>query len=273
MKFHKKLATLLLSLVALASVTTTTVFADPGDTAADDPQTSVDTPSVEQPGDSTGDNQPEEPAEPAPPAQDTPSTGSNEPDTNNGNTNNGNTNNGYNNYDSQPSYGNDTYYDSYSRSPSVVDRDNEYYQPGTMGEDSTQPVVDNKLYTASLSGDSTEMNADDWNIALDLDETGGGSDFNFIKNNDSTDDSVLYQLMLFGGVLLITISIFGVILVIVMTIRTSKRNKALIAKASRAQAVDISSFEISKPAKPEAKSDNSKYDTDGIDLSKYDKYL
>lgn len=273
LKLYKKLAALMLSAVAVASIATTTAFAEPGDTP-DDPQSSVDTP-AEDPVQSTPEEippaEPIEPVEPAPPVDSTPDYNEN-----NGNNNNSydDTNTGNNNYyqDNQPIY---NYYDN-SRVTSVVDRDNDYYQPGTMDEDSSQPVLDNKLYNADLSKDSQEMNADDWNIALNLDEGSGGSDFNFIKNNDSTEDSVLYQLMLFGGVLLITVSIFGVILVIVLTVRTSKRNKALIAKAERNQTVDISAFETpTEPAQSDAKADEGEInlDSDNLDLSKYDKYL
>lgn len=294
MKFYKKAAAVLLSLIAAVSIATTTVFAEPTETV-DDPQTSVDTPAEDQPG-NTGDNEPAQPVTPDTPADSTPSTGGNEstPNSNTGGNN-------YNSYDNNTNYSNNNqpyyYDDSYSRSGSVVDRDNDYYQPGTMGEDSTQPVVDNKLYNASLAGDSAEMNADDWNIALTLDDTGGGNDFNFIKNNDSADDSVLYQLMLFGGVLLITVAAFGIILIIVLTVRTSKRNKRLIAKAQAEQIVDISSFDthstVQAEEKPAAETDfgsisekvnesepadkasdsEGKVDVDNLDLSKYDKYL
>ena len=279
MKLYKKLAALMLSAVAVATIATTTAFAEPGDNV-NDPQTSVDTP-ADNPAQSTPEeNPPVESVEPAPPADITSDVNEN-----NG-SNNTNTNTGNNNYyqNNQSVYNN---YDN-SRVTSVVDRDNDYYQPGTMDSDSSQPLIDNKLYNASLANDSQEMNADDWNLALKLDEGSGGSDFNFIKNNDSSEDSVLYQLMLFGGVLLITISIFGVILVIVLTVRTSKHNKLLIAKASREQIVDISEFEtLLKPARNDAntheiesaKTDNGAsediidLDSDRLDLSKYDKYL
>lgn len=279
MKLYKKLAALMLSAIAVATIATTTAFAEPGDNV-NDPQTSVDTP-ADNPAQSTPEeNPPVESVEPAPPADITSDVNEN-----NG-SNNTNTNTGNNNYyqNNQSVYNN---YDN-SRVTSVVDRDNDYYQPGTMDSDSSQPLIDNKLYNASLANDSQEMNADDWNLALKLDEGSGGSDFNFIKNNDSSEDSVLYQLMLFGGVLLITISIFGVILVIVLTVRTSKHNKLLIAKASREQIVDISEFEtLLKPARNDAnaleiesaKTDNGAsediidLDSDRLDLSKYDKYL
>lgn len=279
MKLYKKLAALMLSAVAVATIATTTAFAEPGDNV-NDPQTSVDTP-ADNPAQSTPEeNPPVESVEPTPPADITSDVNEN-----NG-SNNTNTNTGNNNYyqNNQSVYNN---YDN-SRVTSVVDRDNDYYQPGTMDSDSSQPLIDNKLYNASLANDSQEMNADDWNLALKLDEGSGGSDFNFIKNNDSSEDSVLYQLMLFGGVLLITISIFGVILVIVLTVRTSKHNKLLIAKASREQIVDISEFEtLLKPARNDAnaleiesaKTDNGAsediidLDSDRLDLSKYDKYL
>lgn len=279
MKLYKKLAALMLSAVAVATIATTTAFAEPGDNV-NDPQTSVDTP-ADNPAQSTPEeNPPVESVEPTLPADITSDVNEN-----NG-SNNTNTNTGNNNYyqNNQSVYNN---YDN-SRVTSVVDRDNDYYQPGTMDSDSSQPLIDNKLYNASLANDSQEMNADDWNLALKLDEGSGGSDFNFIKNNDSSEDSVLYQLMLFGGVLLITISIFGVILVIVLTVRTSKHNKLLIAKASREQIVDISEFEtLLKPARNDAnaleiesaKTDNGAsediidLDSDRLDLSKYDKYL
>lgn len=279
MKLYKKLAALMLSAIAVATIATTTAFAEPGDNV-NDPQTSVDTP-ADNPAQSTPEeNPPVESVEPAPPADITSDVNEN-----NG-SNNTNTNTGNNNYyqNNQSVYNN---YDN-SRVTSVVDRDNDYYQPGTMDSDSSQPLIDNKLYNASLANDSQEMNADDWDLALKLDEGSGGSDFNFIKNNDSSEDSVLYQLMLFGGVLLITISIFGVILVIVLTVRTSKHNKLLIAKASREQIVDISEFEtLLKPARNDAnaleiesaKTDNGAsediidLDSDRLDLSKYDKYL
>ena len=279
MKLYKKLAALMLSAVAVATIATTTAFAEPGDNV-NDPQTSVDTP-ADNPAQSTPEeNPPVESVEPTLPADITSDVNEN-----NG-SNNTNTNTGNNNYyqNNQSVYNN---YDN-SRVTSVVDRDNDYYQPGTMDSDSSQPLIDNKLYNASLANDSQEMNAYDWNLALKLDEGSGGSDFNFIKNNDSSEDSVLYQLMLFGGVLLITISIFGVILVIVLTVRTSKHNKLLIAKASREQIVDISEFEtLLKPARNDAnaleiesaKTDNGAsediidLDSDRLDLSKYDKYL
>ena len=279
MKLYKKLAALMLSAIAVATIATTTAFAEPGDNV-NDPQTSVDTP-ADNPAQSTPEeNPPVESVEPTLPADITSDVNEN-----NG-SNNTNTNTGNNNYyqNNQSVYNN---YDN-SRVTSVVDRDNDYYQPGTMDSDSSQPLIDNKLYNASLANDSQEMNADDWNLALKLDEGSGGSDFNFIKNNDSSEDSVLYQLMLFGGVLLITISIFGVILVIVLTVRTSKHNKLLIAKASREQIVDISEFEtLLKPARNDAnaleiesaKTDNGAsediidLDSDRLDLSKYDKYL
>ncbi|MCQ4023385.1 MULTISPECIES: hypothetical protein [unclassified Ruminococcus] len=273
MKFYKKLTALLLSLVAVAAITTTTAFAEPGDTV-NDPQTSVDTPSDNTPDDTPVDNPPAEQPEPdTQPVDSTPST-----NTSNTSQNDNDNSNGYNddyNQNSQNSPG----YDASSTVTSVVDRDNEYYQPGTISEDSTQPVLDNKLYNASLSNDTNELNADDWDIALNLDETDGGSDFNFIKNNNSSDDSVWYQLMLFGGVLLVTVAIFGIILVIVMTVRTSKRNKVLIAKAEREKTVDISLIDSLETAKPEAGEPvetelvKSKFDPDNLDLSKYDKYL
>lgn len=269
----------MLSAVAVATIATTTAFAEPGDNVSD-PQTSVDTPS-DNPAQSTPeDNSSTVSVEPTSPPDITSDVNSNNVSSNT-NTNTGNNNYYQNNQSVNNNYDN-------SRVTSVVDRDNDYYQPGTMDSDSSQPVVDNKLYNTSLANDSQEMNADDWDLALKLDEGSGGSDFNFIKNNDSSEDSVLYQLMLFGGVLLITISIFGVILVIILTVRTSKRNKLLIAKASREQTVDISAFEAffktdsndanvseteSADSKAEVSEDAIDLDADKLDLSKYDKYL
>lgn len=274
MKFYKRLSILALTVIAAATLSTATVFAEDDLVPGEDNQTSV------APVDPDPDNgstvEPEPYPEPDPVTPQDP--GSNTPDSTPSVDNENNYSSSYENYNGgQTTYENDnSYYNTYV-SPYVVDREDDYYQPGTPGEDSTQPVVDNKLYNASLSGDSGEMSADDWDIALNLDETSGGADFNFIKENNSENDSVLYQLMLFGGVLLITISIFGIILIIVMTIRTSKKNKAILARASAAKGRRSNTYKPQpideEPLLIDEKKDVSKYDTAEIDLSKYDKYL
>lgn len=261
MKFHKRVAILALAVIAALTVSTTTVFADEEDV---DPPVSSDVPAPDEPIDTpTPDDPADDPSvEPAPPVDSTPdNTGGNSYDDPSYNNNN--------------NYGNTSgdYYDTPSRSPIVVDRENEFYQPGTRAVDSTQPVVDNKLYDASLTGDSNEMNADDWDLALAFDDVDSGNDFNFIKNNDSKDDSLLYQLMLFGGVLLITVSIFGIIMIIVMTVRTSKKNKAILAKAGVSKNNASKSSSKNDTTVSHTEDDTSKYDTSEIDLSKYDKYL
>lgn len=193
----------------------------------------------------------------------------------------------YDSSDSNDSYYSDDYstddyysdeYDSYyeSQNPdyyssdygTVTDREQEYYESGTMGEDSTQPVLDNKMYDVSSEISSDEMQADDWDIALDLEDSGGGNDFNFIKDNDSTDDSVWYQMILFGGILLITVAVFGVFMIIIMTARAHKRNKAR-ARAQRRKPSPGLRFETEYTKRDR----EYKFDTAEIDLSKYDKYM
>lgn len=284
MKLYKRLSIFILTIIAAATFSTATVFAE--DVVPDDNNQTSSAPQVTpDPGNGNTQNPdstpvPDPEPDPVPPPQD---PGVNTPD-NTPSADNGNNNNYDNNYSNGGQTTNndyDNYYGTYSVGPYVVDRENDYYQPGTPGEDSTQPVVDNKLYNADLSNDSDEMSADDWDIALDLDETSDGADFNFIKENNSKDDSVLYQLMLFGGVLLITISIFGIILIIIMTARTSKRNKVILAKASAAKGKQSATGTIgsmltldeNESQSVSGKKDVSKYDTAEIDLSKYDKYL
>ncbi len=148
------------------------------------------------------------------------------------------------------------------------------YEYTEDGENTYETDVDNKLFDASSDIDNNGISSDDWDIALELDETGSGDDFNFIKNNNSSEDSVLYQLMLYGGVLLIAVGIVGIILVIVLTVKAKKRNK-LAAHGSDITLESLSSDKIYKDPNKSGSSDVdiSKADTDEIDLSKYDKYL
>ncbi len=176
------------------------------------------------------------------------------------------------------------YYSDYSTSSygDVIDREQEYYESGTMGDDTTQPVVDNKLYDTNSDISSDEMEAGDWDIALDLDSSNGGDDFNFIKNNTSEEDSVWYQMILFGGILLITVSIFGIILIIILTARAHKmRKKAMAAKGKRAGRAKGRTKGAANNPKPQFSIESEQIkrekldsvDTAEIDLSKYDKYL
>lgn len=162
----------------------------------------------------------------------------------------------------------------------VVDRDNDFYQPGSKSADSTQPIVDNKLYDSSIQNDSKEMNADDWKLALKLDGADdSGDDFSFIKNNTSKEDSLLYTLMLFVGILFIVAAVFGIVLIIVLTVRANKRKKVALASAdSKDSELDLYGDDYDGLHRGELGQDGedrdiSKYDTAEIDLSKYDKYL
>lgn len=292
MKIKNRIKIFTLSLCAVMLLSSATAFATPDEVGGDQstPVSSADpdnggnidgelssTPSTDIGGDTGGDT-----------------SSSYVPDTSQSSESNDYNNNYYNNDD------NSSYYDysqdsTYSRSSEVIDRENEYYETGTQGEDSTQPVVDNKLYEAALGNDSAQMSADDWNLELDLDSANSGNDFSFIKDNESSEDSVWYQLMLFGGVLLITIAVFGICLVIILAVRDRKKNKARLAKAAAHNAVRVRSkearsiekleeetitaiqsdrfFDIGSEKNLAGENNINESNIDEIDLSRFDKYL
>lgn len=271
MNFNKKIAVAALSVLTALTIGTSVVYAEPtdDDLTADEPDYSQSD-VYDEPVSSDDTYTPPESSS----SYVTPDT---DYSTSSSYSNDDYYNDGYNDsYNTDNYYSNDTDNTYEYQSPDsdtssygvVIDREPEFYESGTMGEDSTQPVVDNKLYNASSDISSDEMQADDWDIVLELDNSSGGNDFSFIKDNNSADDSVWYQLILFGGILLITVAVFGVFMIIVMTVKAHKKNKSL-ARARKKRPDSSLRFETEYTKKDKA--DN--LDTAEIDLSKYDKYF
>ena len=287
LKLKNKIISLILSICAVSAAASVTVFALP---SSDETVSGVpDAPVTSQP-----DEPPAVQSEPAysepennySSSYDVPPNNTVETPTQNySNDYNNNYSNDYNNYNDYNNVQDDNYQppnnintitgNTYLPSNAPYQGNTEPgYEYSEDGEITYETDVDNKLFDASSDIDNNGISSDDWDIALELDETGSGDDFNFIKNNNSSEDSVLYQLMLYGGVLLIAVGIVGIILVIVLTVKAKKRNK-LAAHSSDITLESLSSDKIYKNSNKSGSSDVdiSKADTDEIDLSKYDKYL
>ena len=122
----------------------------------------------------------------------------------------------------------------------------------------------NELYDVSKSVDTNELDASDWEMALDFSGSmDGTNDFNFIKNNKSADDETTFQWMLYLGVAMIVGAVIGVICVVFTCI--NKRRK-MLAAASGGRRGRLQGKAPSKTIYQPKKNKLQKYDTAEIDI-------
>ncbi len=176
--------------------------------------------------------QPDPVPEPQPEPQPEPEPQPDNPDVSGGSSSSGSDYSDYNDYNDYPDNSDSFDYQSggadddyYSSSSNSGDS---YYSGNTndytVNYSPTKPVKEADYYNSGKVDDS-ELSDNDWNaIAQSLQQdsnSGGGDDFNFIKNNTSESDNGLWILIL-GSCLVIT-SIVGIAYVIVSSINNKKR--------------------------------------------------
>lgn len=119
-----------------------------------------------------------------------------------------------------------------------------FYQSGEIDDSGVYNVEDDSsssvsstasLYDVSKTIDSSTLDSDAWQLALDFDETAadGTGDFNFIKNNTSADDSTMSKWIFYVGCGLLAVALFGIIFVIASVSSRSKKIKAMAANNAR----------------------------------------
>lgn len=171
--------------------------------------------------------------------------------------------NDYNDYD-------DYYDDSYQNNFSFVEPSPDGYSTSSddgyadYNNDGSVSSAPNELYDVSKSVDTNELDASDWEMALDFSGSmDGTNDFNFIKNNKSADDETTFQWMLYLGVAMIVGAVIGVICVVFTCI--NKRRK-MLAAASGGRRGRLQGKAPSKTIYQPKKNKLQKYDTAEIDI-------